>query len=239
MKKQRGIVALVGLFLLFGCAVISYTCENERSLRAIIIDCAKESGQTKQKGYITDKSKKTFDQNCAYGVSIVHVRAMDYRNLSNVKQSEKRKISPKKYLYRNSSRHLLLTKQDYESLIRIVEAEATGGTKQSKAMVADVVLNRVADEHFPNTVTEVVFQRGCNGVAQFSPIMDGRFQKITVSKETKCVVKKVLAGKDESSGALFFLNPRTSPSQNLQWFQNNLKYLFDCGGHSFYCYKNS
>lgn len=239
MKKQRCFVALVGLFILFNCAVVSYTCENEKDMRNFVV----------RNDRITDELKENKLMNCAgdkkicasnqYGNTMIHVNAIDYRNGSNKRQKKKTKITPKKYLYRNPSRQLLLTKQDYLVLLRIVEAEATGGTEESKAMVANVVLNRVADEHFPNTVTDVVFQRGRNGVAQFSPITDGRFQKIEVTRETKNVVMQVLKGDDQSKGALFFLNPRTSAAANLQWFQGNLKYLFDCGGHSFYCYKNS
>ena len=226
---------MVGLVLLFGCALLTYTCENEVGTRKNVV--SKHMVSCINKDTIQDKN--SLDVHRCYGTSVIHVNAVDYRNDSNVSQGKRVKIRPKKYLYRNSSRQLLLTKQDYDTLLRIVEAEATGGTKKSKTMVANVVLNRVADRHFPDTVLEVVFQRGRNGVAQFSPITDGRFQRITVSKETKSVVKNVLEGEDESNGALFFLNPNTSAPSNLHWFQRNLKYLFDCGGHSFYGYKNS
>ena len=50
------------------------------------------------------------------------------------------------------------TEEDYNNLLRIVEAEATGGDVLSKMMVANVIINRVKHPYFPNTVSEVVFQ---------------------------------------------------------------------------------
>ena len=41
--------------------------------------------------------------------------------------------------------------EEYYTLLQIVEAEATGGDVMSKMMVAEVVLNRVKDSHFPDT----------------------------------------------------------------------------------------
>ncbi len=54
-------------------------------------------------------------------------------------------------------------------LERIVEAEAGGEDEDGKLLVANVVLNRVRDEAFPDTISEVVFQR-TGGVTQFSPV---------------------------------------------------------------------
>lgn len=52
-----------------------------------------------------------------------------------------------------------MSSDEYYTLLHIVEAEATGGDVMSKMMVAGVVLNRVKDSHFPDTICDVVWQK--------------------------------------------------------------------------------
>lgn len=118
---------------------------------------------------------------------------------------------------------------DYEALCRIVEAEATGGTVESKRLVANVVLNRVKSDKFPNTVQEVVFQRS-NGKTQFSPVANGRYHKVKVTPETMQAVNEAIAGVDGSMGALYF----KATYSNVGWFDNSLTRLYTVGGHDFY-----
>ena len=76
---------------------------------------------------------------------------------------------------------LEITPEDYENMLRIVEAEAGGEDRMGKLLVANVIINRVKDDAFPDSVTDVVFQQE-NGVCQFSPIRDGRFYTVSVSE---------------------------------------------------------
>ena len=55
---------------------------------------------------------------------------------------------------------------DYYTLLQIVEAEATGGDIKSKILIANVVLNRVKDSRFPDTIYDVVWQTA-GGSPQF------------------------------------------------------------------------
>ncbi|MDE7016711.1 MAG: cell wall hydrolase [Lachnospiraceae bacterium] len=126
-----------------------------------------------------------------------------------------------------------LSAQDYDSLLRIVEAEAGGEDSDGKLLVANVVLNRVNDDKFPDTVTEVVMQKE-QGVAQFSPTVDGRFQNITVSEETYAAVERALYGEDISQGALYFCARSRADSGKLKWFDQNLTRLFAYGNHEFF-----
>lgn len=66
-----------------------------------------------------------------------------------------------------------LEDQEYQVLLKIVEAEAGCEDTEGRMLVANVVMNRVRNGNFPNTVTEVVYQRQ-DGTAQFSPVSDGR-----------------------------------------------------------------
>lgn len=129
-----------------------------------------------------------------------------------------------------------LSQQDMEALLRIVEAEAGCEDEDGRLLVANVVLNRVADDAFPDTVSEVVFQRE-NGVTQFSPVSNGRFWKVKISEKTMDAVGRALEGEDISDGALFFAARKYADSDKMKWFDENLTFLFSHGGHEFFTSK--
>lgn len=126
-----------------------------------------------------------------------------------------------------------VSEQDIECLMRIVEAEAGCEDRIGKLLVANVVINRVRDEAFPNTVTEVVYQRNSNST-QFSPVSNGRIDTVKISEETKEVVYSALLGEDVSQGALYFVARRYADPDKVCWFDNNLTHLFSHGGHDFF-----
>lgn len=128
---------------------------------------------------------------------------------------------------------IILSEEDYEVLLRIVEAEAGGEDIEGRMLVASVVLNRVEDERFPDTVKEVVFQKE-NGTAQFSPAYSGRYDRVIVSEDTIEAVNRVLTGEDISEGALFFVSRRYAASNKMRWFDEHLTFLFSHGGHEFF-----
>ncbi len=127
-----------------------------------------------------------------------------------------------------------ITTQDYENMLRIVEAEAGGEDRTGKLLVANVIINRVKDDGFPDSVTDVIFQQE-NGVCQFSPIRDGRFYSVSVSDETIEAVEAALCGEDCSKGALYFMARKAADKDKAAWFDRNLTKLFTYGGHEFFC----
>lgn len=126
-----------------------------------------------------------------------------------------------------------LSDKDHNTLLRIVEAEATGEDVIGKLLVANVILNRVNHEEFPDTVYKVVFQK-TNGCVQFSPTVDGRYESVTITDETVEAVKRALSGEDQSQGALYFSARSKADPSNMNWFDRNLEWLFEYGGHEFY-----
>lgn len=126
-----------------------------------------------------------------------------------------------------------LSDKDYDTLLRIVEAEAGGEDQDGKLLVANVVLNRVNSELFPNSVWDVVMQRE-QGIAQFSPTVDGRFQNVRVSEDTVDAVERALYGEDISQGALYFCAREKADSDRLKWFDRKLTRLFSYGNHEFF-----
>lgn len=126
-----------------------------------------------------------------------------------------------------------LTDEELEVLLRIVEAEAGCEDEDGKLLVANVVLNRVNSESFPETVTEVVFQKE-NGVTQFSPVANGRYYSVEISETTVEAVERALKGEDISEGALYFAARKYADSSKMKWFDDNLTFLFIHGGHEFF-----
>jgi len=80
-----------------------------------------------------------------------------------------------------------INQDEYDILVRITEAEATGGNIEQKKNVVSCVLSRVEAEQWPNTVSEVVFQK-----QQFTPVWDGRYYKVSITESTKRAVDDVL-----------------------------------------------
>ena len=128
---------------------------------------------------------------------------------------------------------LLITEEDKEVLLRIVEAEATGEDLMGRMLVANVILNRVVSKGFPNSIAEVVFQN--NGVTyQFAPIKDGRYWTVKISDKTREAVERVLAGEDYSQGAMYFAARKLANKKAMSWFDTSLEFLFRHGVHEFF-----
>lgn len=132
-------------------------------------------------------------------------------------------------LARKEAARISYTEEDYQVFLRIVQAEAGICDEKGKILVANVILNRVRSNKFPNNITDVVYQRG-----QFSPVSNGSINRVKVSEETIECVQRALDGEDYSQGALYFMNRKASYSGNVGWFDNQLTYLFGHGSHEFF-----
>lgn len=154
------------------------------------------------------------------------------------KQAKEKKANSKKAVEafqnkKEGKNAIKLSNSEKNILLRIVEAEATGEDIMGKMLVANVVLNRVKSEHFPDTVEEVVFQRS-GSVYQFSPIKDRRYYEVSISDETKEAVERVLNGEDKSEGALYFMSRSRAMASSVTWFDRSLTKVFKHGTHEFY-----
>ena len=129
-----------------------------------------------------------------------------------------------------------LAQADYEALLKIVQAEAGNEDEEGKMLVAGVVLNRVDNRRFPNTVTGVVMQQK-GGSYQFSPVANGNYYKVKVSQDTIDAVEKVLKGEDLTQGALYFVSRKSADPEKMKWFDASLVKLFEHGGHEFFTNK--
>ena len=114
-------------------------------------------------------------------------------------------------------------------LERIVEAESGDQTIKGRQMVANVILNRMKSEKFPNSVREIVFAG-----RQFSPVSNGSYYRVKVSERTKKAVEKALKEKDNTNGALYFMYRAGSDSSNISWFDRELTKICEYGCHEFF-----
>ena len=133
----------------------------------------------------------------------------------------------------SDSTQLSISGADYQVLLKIVEAEAGSEDLNGRILVANVVLNRVKSELFPDCVTDVVYQHS-NGVYQFSPVKNGTIDTVSISEETKQAVELALDGMDLSKGALYFAARNAANEKNMRWFDTHLVRLFAHGGHEFF-----
>lgn len=114
-------------------------------------------------------------------------------------------------------------------LERIVEAEAGDQDIRGRQMVANVIINRMKSEQFPDTVKGVVFAH-----RQFSPVSNGSYYRVKVSDITRRSVERALKEKDNTAGALYFMYRAGSDAGNIRWFDRDLTKLYEYGCHEFF-----
>lgn len=116
--------------------------------------------------------------------------------------------------------------QESYLLARIAMAEAEGCNTQTKTLIIMCVLNRVWSDEFPDTIKEVIFQEN-----QFSPIDNGRWDRVEPNEDCYEAVKVVMEAKyDYSGGATYFENCADEDN----WHSRNLEFLYESEGIRFY-----
>lgn len=121
-----------------------------------------------------------------------------------------------------------VTQDEYDILVRIVEAEATGGNHEQKMNVASCVLARVEAPQWPDNIEDVVFQK-----QQFTPIWDGRYFTVKIQESTKEAVDEVLKfGKTHD--CLWFCSDGSYRKENSYHRKNHTWVFFDGEHHYFY-----
>lgn len=120
------------------------------------------------------------------------------------------------------------TEDELYWLSKIVSAESAGEINSGKVAVANVILNRVESNDFPDTIYEVIFDKKYG--VQFTPTIDGAIYN-TPTTESVTAAKRALLGENVSDDCLYFLNPKTATNS---WIVKNRKYYKTIGNHDFY-----
>ena len=108
-------------------------------------------------------------------------------------------------------------------LARLVYGEARGEPYTGQVAVAAVVLNRVKNSSFPNTVSGVIYQAGA-----FSVVSDGQIN-LTPNQTAYNAARDALNGWDPSYGSIYYFNPNTATSS---WIWSR-PHVITIGNHRF------
>ena len=122
--------------------------------------------------------------------------------------------------------------EDVYWLSHIIGSEAGIEPIEGKIGVGNVVLNRVKDADFPDTVFGVVYDY--EHTVQFEPVSKG-----TIHEDPKpadlIAAYLVLEGANTAGDCTYFVNPDFGS----YWFDNNLDYVMSIGRHNFYVSKGN
>lgn len=116
-----------------------------------------------------------------------------------------------------------ISQKEKDLLARLVTAEAKGEPYKGKVAVAAVVLNRVKNDQFPDSIHQVIYQK-----RQFQPVDNGMINKPAV-KEAKKAVNEAIAKNGQITDALYFYNPDKTDSK---WLRSK-KTIKKIGHHRF------
>lgn len=110
-------------------------------------------------------------------------------------------------------------------MARAINGEARGEPYEGQVAVGAVIMNRVKDSNFPNTIAGVIYEAGA-----FTAVSDGQIN--VPIKEGSTVVKAArdaINGWDPTGGAIYYYNPDTATNKWI-WSRQTIKVI---GKHKF------
>lgn len=104
-----------------------------------------------------------------------------------------------------------------------IQHEVGNFSKIYKQYVAELVYNRIKSEDFPDTVKEVLFQKG-----QFQGIQSWAYSGVEIDNETREVIYEVFSKQHTTHPATFYYNPALSEYESVMWFEysGDVEYVF-------------
>ena len=115
------------------------------------------------------------------------------------------------------------TNSNVDLLARAISGEARGEPYEGQVAVGAVILNRVDNPNFPNTIAGVIYQKGA-----FDSVHDGQIN-MTPTTSARKAAQDAINGWDPSGGCIYFFNPATSTSKWI-WSREIVKTI---GKHHF------
>ena len=98
---------------------------------------------------------------------------------------------------------------DVPLLARAINGEARGEPYEGQVAVGAVILNRVKDPRFHNTIAGVIYQQGA-----FTAVADGQIN-VPIDEDSTVVkaAQDALNGWDPTGGAIYYFNPDTATNK--------------------------
>lgn len=98
---------------------------------------------------------------------------------------------------------------DVQLMARAINGEARGEPYEGQVAVGAVIMNRVKDSRFPNTIAGVIYQSGA-----FTAVADGQInQPIEEGSTVVKAARDALNGWDPTGGAVYYFNPNTATNK--------------------------
>ena len=117
----------------------------------------------------------------------------------------------------------IIPDNDINLLAMVINGEARGESFEGQVAVGAVILNRVRHPSFPDTLREVIYEKGA-----FTAVTDGQINK-KVTQSSIRAAQAALGGKDPTNGAVFYYNPETA---TCKWIRTR-KVIKRIGNHVF------
>ena len=98
---------------------------------------------------------------------------------------------------------------DVQLMARAINGEARGEPYEGQVAVGAVILNRVKDSRFPNSISGVIYQPGA-----FTAVSDGQMN-VTISEGSTVykAAQDAINGWDPTSGCVYYFNPSTATNK--------------------------
>lgn len=116
-----------------------------------------------------------------------------------------------------------ITNEELLLLSKLVTGEARGESYEGQVAVAAVVINRVKDPRFPNSIKDVIYQKNA-----FSVVKDGSIN-MQPTESAYTAAQEALYGNDPTNEAIYFWNPDIA---TCQWIKTLNPYM-RIGNHVF------
>lgn len=100
-----------------------------------------------------------------------------------------------------------VSSNDVFVLSKIISGEARGEPFVGQVAVGAVIVNRVRNPNFPNSVYGVVFEPGA-----FTAVSDGQYFGAPTASSIKAA-RSAISGWDPTGGAIYYWNPATATSR--------------------------
>lgn len=113
----------------------------------------------------------------------------------------------------------LATQEEIELIALCVMAEAEGECEYGQRLVIDVILNRVDDPHFPDTIYDVIYQKN-----QFAGMYGDRITRCYVKDELVQLVREELENRTNYE-VIFFRTGHYHRSYGVPMFQVGAHYF--------------
>lgn len=98
---------------------------------------------------------------------------------------------------------------DVQLMARAINGEARGEPYEGQVAVGAVILNRVKDAKFPNTIAGVIYEKGA-----FTAVADGQINKaISEGSTVYKAARDAMNGWDPTGGAIYYFNPATATNK--------------------------